>query len=110
MPLYHRVIGFPSPLRIPMGDILLQNSFHARQQAYERRITIPAIVNLADATIIEVETDWHGRVVKTVARFPYDRLRDLTIVMLTNGAVKTVWLNDVDDEHETLDLTRYDRP
>jgi len=42
---------------------------------------------------------------------PYNEFYDISyVVSLTNNTVITVWLNDVNDIHTTLDESRYCKP
>lgn len=60
----------------------------------------------------EVEVE-NGKVVKYVIRVPYDKQRDISIVVLCektqsdNPLIKTAWLNYKNDLHRTLDYSKY---
>lgn len=45
--------------------------------------------------------------IKGVYRTVYDKKYDLIIVMTYDRKVKTVWLNDINDKHSTLDESKY---
>lgn len=46
---------------------------------------------------------------RIVMRAPYDEKDDISIVLdITNNAVITLWLNNVEDRHHTLNLSLYD--
>jgi len=56
----------------------------------------------------------NGRVVKACWRLPYDELRDIIVVLTVNWLykctfVKTAWLNNKFDRHDTLDKAKYIR-
>lgn len=63
----------------------------------------------------EVETFENGGTVlvtKFVVRVPYDKKRDITLVIAPKGediaVIKTAWLNFKNDVHSTLDESRYE--
>ena len=55
----------------------------------------------------EVEVDCNNKVVKTVIRTPYDDTRDISIV-IRYGYIVTGFLNMKDDNHATLDRSKYE--
>lgn len=61
-------------------------------------------------TIVEIETAFVGgrwSVVKFVARGWYDHRDDLVLAITKDGIIKTGWLNARQDQHKTLDDSRY---
>ena len=56
----------------------------------------------------EVEVDCNNKVVKTVIRTPYDDNRDISIV-IRYGYIVTGFLNMKDDNHATLDRSKYEK-
>jgi hypothetical protein len=46
-------------------------------------------------------------ITKYVVRVPYDSKRDISVSIRGNKII-TAWLNQVDDIHHTLDLSKYD--
>jgi hypothetical protein len=117
MPLYHCEVGFPADLRLPsMGNLRLQYSQHAKNAAADDgwlMVGLPAYVPLHKATPIEVETDSNGKAVKVVYRMAFNKQKDIVLaVKITTrpAIVKTLWFNDVQDKHRTLNVSRYDRP
>lgn len=59
-------------------------------------------------TPFEVETDKDKKVVKCVIRYSYDEFRDICIVF-RKGKIITFWFNNVNDNHLTLDTSKYDK-
>ena len=55
----------------------------------------------------EVEVDCNNKVVKTVIRTPYDDNRDISIV-IRYGYIVSAWLNDKNDNHISLDRSKYE--
>lgn len=56
----------------------------------------------------EVETDESGKVVKCCIRYNYDKYRDICIVFRKDKII-TFWFNSVNDNHLTLDESKYNR-
>lgn len=111
--LYHRDIGFPSNLQRPTGRLRLRYGGHAREAAQTDRygiIRLPECIDLDRAELIEAEANWGGIVSKAVVRVGYSAVYDLVLVVLPDGFVKTVWLNERHDVHATLKYGRYARP
>jgi hypothetical protein len=106
--LYHADIGFPSTVKLPATRI------HALQAAQDDRygtIDLPAVLDTQAAELIEIETDGQGRIVKALYRLPHnDRCDLLMAVLMGRRYVKTVWLNDRNDAHTSLDRLRYTTP
>ena len=110
--IFHHSIGFPSTFRRPIGNFYTKPSRHAIARAQEKRIDIPRIVNLSDFDIIELEIT-NGRIAKMVIRGEYDDYDDICMaVNFDRGSlfIRTVWLNDINDTHNTLDTSKYGRP
>lgn len=59
--------------------------------------------------VVEVEVI-DGKVSKWVVRIELDAKRDLVLVTLPDGFVKTVWTNDANEHHATLNRRRYTHP
>lgn len=107
--LWHRDIRLPHGFKAPSGQPLLTYSKHAQEQCRAKGVRMFKAITLARFDVIEVET-LNGRVVKYVLRGAYDADNDIVVVaMPTGGAyfIKTCWLNDKDDTHNTLDRSRY---
>jgi hypothetical protein len=108
--LYHKNTGMPK-IEIQKTKIKPRYSIHAMDSAendFYDIIELPAVVDLANADIFEIETD-NKKIVKIAFRIAYNEEFDLCIAMLIpSNKVKTVWLNSVDDQHETLKKERYD--
>lgn len=105
--LYHYVTGLPN-VRLP-ASISLTYSLHARHQCIADRYGIikpPNTLDMANGKLIEMEIA-NGRVAKIVVRVEYSAKYDLVLVVSSNGIVRTVWLNSVNDKHHTLDRSRY---
>lgn len=118
--LYHTEIGFPKAVTASIEGaqnrkvrIPLKYGSHARQEALADRygkINLPKEIKIENATPIEVEVI-DNRINKIVFRQSHDAENDIAIVVLmADGFVKTVWLNRKDDNHRTLNTSKYDRP
>lgn len=127
MPLYHRDIGIPDDVIVPVGQVYLSPSSHAVNEAQndrylraeENSLDIPNSVHLTEDNVFEVKAV-NGTIKKLGCRVPYDDERDLVLILIPDGGamcdplnpwtVKTVWVNVVDDTHETLDPSAYAEP
>lgn len=109
--LFHKDLGIPAPLKSgPPAGMRLTYSNHAKQAAMDDRLTsVPAVVP-SSYTLIEVES-MNGRASKWVIRFDWkDPTRDLILVIMADGFVKTVWTNAKNDSHKTLKRHLYATP
>lgn len=113
MRLFHVKKGFPKGFKSNVGKVGLKFTAHAKAAATNDRygiISLPESVDTNSATCFEVAIK-DGQVCKLAYRLPYDRDKDLTLVVAPVGnffIVLTVWLNLRTDEHKTLDLSRYE--
>ena len=107
--LYHKDIYMPK-LNVADQDIELDYTYHAiyasETDKYEK-ILLPSKVNVSKGEIIEIEIV-DNKLIKLVVGIPYDLKYNLFLVILPNCArVKTVWLNEINDKHMTLDRSKY---
>lgn len=124
MALYHMTLGFPKTLNLPTHRFPLLYSRHAQNASKNDRygdfshlLVFHTHLDPRSATIIEIETnDATSQVVKVVYRLPLAPGNDFdvcfAVMMLPNGGrlVKTCWLNEKGDKHQTLKQGRYSRP
>lgn len=102
----------PDELKTPVYTGKLFYSFHAYNASKSDRygdIKLPEYF-LGQGSLIETEIELTGsaiKVVKQVWRTSYDSMKDLSLVIMFSGKVKTVWLNMKNDLHKTLDLSKY---
>jgi hypothetical protein len=112
--LYHFEKGITANIRTRFGYVLLSYSKHAERAANDDRyapIETPLFLdtNAPSTQVIEVETDSNNKATKIVYRIPYSLEFDLCLaVSIRDWRVKTVWLNESEDCHRTVDLSRYD--
>ena len=108
--LFHKDIGIPPSLLKPLAGVRLTYGHHAKRAADDDGIEqLPGHIP-AEYTTIEVESI-EGRATKWVLRFPLAHTkRDLVIVVMADGFVKTVWTNARDDKHSTLKKWLYTPP
>ena len=108
--LFHKEIGFPVQLPKFISISNLEYSKHAKLAALTDRygkINLPENLNTASSNVFELELDLEtGAITKIAVRVPYNALYDLTLV-IRNYSVSTVWLNDKNDKHTTLDKSKY---
>lgn len=113
MALYHRDVYLPPTLKLPNGAFCLYYSKHAEDEAKRDRygpIPLPAYISTNNADVIEVETN-NYEVVKVVYRQRLDEKRDICLAVLIGRkwTVKTVWINERNDTHKTLQVHKYAR-
>lgn len=116
MKLYHADIKLPDGFVKPTGRVGLTWTRHALRAATDDRygnIPIFKTATLDNLDIIEVGTE-NDRVVKIVFRGQMDAERDLVMVLIPDFSiyrgpwtVKTVWINEHNDKHSTLDHSKY---
>jgi hypothetical protein len=95
------------------GKISLTYSNHAIEAARDDRYgpvaQLPSCLEFHRADLIELEVV-NGKPVKGVFRQSLDDVRDLVIVILfARNLVKTVWINQRNDRHLTLDRSKYNK-
>lgn len=108
--LYHFELGIPKAAQLRFGKMPLNYSGHAQRASQNDRygtIELPKYLDTNTAQVIEVEM--RGReTLKIVYRVKYNEILDLVLVVIPDrGFVKTVWLNQRNDLHKTLDASRY---
>lgn len=112
MELYHADIKLPDGFRLPNRVVNLYWTRHAeRARLNDRYGVIPQMPMLDLSQCNTIEVGMEGRSVKKiVVRTPFDTFNDLVLVLIPGpGAwvVKTVWFNQANDSHKTLDRSRY---
>ncbi len=116
--LYHKEIGFGKSADSLIGrSFRLQYSGHAKQACLNDRYGViskpPFNVQVTRDNLIEIETNSFGTPIKFVIRLHYDIRYDIAIVIIPDfdvGTVKSVWLNDRNDTHKTLNASLYSKP
>lgn len=118
--LYHKDLGLPD-IQLPERPVLLAYSGHARRAAKNDRYGgdltrwLPHRLTLGCTTVVEAGfNDRTGRLNHLLVRYNLPGT-DLDLVLaLCPGrkawTVKTVWANESDDDHITLDPRRYTHP
>lgn len=118
--LWHQRIGYTAAVMEQLkdyGTVRVRYGAHAIKSAqYDRYGFIPWLPNLVlvhPDTVVELETlKGTDTIYKLLVRVPYEKHRDLVLVILPgqNNFVKTLWGQEVDDHHLTMDTSRYARP
>ncbi len=110
--LYHKDLGFPKNLYIQEKFVRLKYSPHALKASTTDRygvIILPQSLMIKRDEVIELETV-DNKLNKLVLRRPYCEKYDLIVVLLVKEKkVKTVWLNDKNDIHQTLNEELYEK-
>ncbi len=109
--LYHNTMGIPFELNLP-ETLDLHYSKHARRAAENDRygqIRLKPSLQVANAEVVEIEVcDRTGEPIKVLLRKPYSEDLDICLAIALDSAmdgaffVKTVWLNESTDNHQTL--------
>lgn len=112
--LYNIQTGLPDGLDSICGIYKLQLTNHAKQSANSDRygrIEIPQFARIEIDSIFEVELNDYDQIEKVLIRQAYDQKNDLILVLIPRSGhiaiLKTVWLNRSNDNHSTLDKTKY---
>ena len=107
--LYHKDIILP-PLKLMDAYLELNYTLHAIKSAENDRyeeINLPSAINFAMVEVIEIEI-LDDDVEKMIVRQKYSKEYDLILVIMPRYMkVKTVWLNEVEDTHKTLNQSKY---
>lgn len=113
MDLYHTEIGFPKAFVAPTARVSLEWSRHADAARTDDRYgVIPKFdtLPLAALTLIEIGVE-AGRVAKMLYRGHFNADIDVCFVLIPKATgpwfVKTVWQNERNDTHKTLDRSKY---
>ena len=112
--LYHKNLGFPTTLHLEDEYIITpkysQHSLKSSKDDRYGEIGLPILIKANKESIIEVETADNITADKILIRIPYSSKYDICIViLLETSVIKTVWLNSVDDKHQTLVKNKYDK-
>lgn len=113
--IYHKTLGFPRTLRLEENYSLnVVLSSHAQQACFSDRygnIKVNANVSFGRKDIVEVESSNNKIPTKFLVRIKYNDNHDINIaIQLDNNTIKTVWLNEKNDKHTTLNRNNYDKP
>lgn len=117
--LYHKDIGFPDSIKLPIGRYKLKYSNHAniaaatdKNGSFLDKLKYHEILDTEIAEVIEIET-CNGRLSKILYRLPLtgSDSYDIILAVLPHcWVVKTVWLNHRYDRHKTLRKNKYAHP
>lgn len=109
MKRYHVELGIPARIELPRGILTLWPTEHARTEAARDKygpVELPLEIDTRQkkrVRLIEVTVDENERPVSALYRLRYDERRDLCIVVLfEERLIKTVWVNERSDTHQTL--------
>lgn len=117
---YHVKVSWPKRVKVllpPHGtNIKLNYGSHAKRSAIDDRhgdiyTVLPTnIVISRDTQIFEATLSDNDKVlVKFGVRLRLDDIRDLVMIVMADGFVKTVWINVRSDKHDTLRKELYAR-
>lgn len=88
---------------------MLKYTPHAKEEAQKDKVTtLPRVLDTREMSLIEAVIE-ENKFVKGVYRGALDKARDISLVVnMDTGVVITVWTNNKDDHHDTLDWSKYD--
>lgn len=108
--LYHRDVFMPERVKTaPSMTLGLRITRHAEEASHTDRyghLAIPASITFTGKDIVEAEYV-DGRINKIVVRLKYNDTLSAVYACLLDGTLKTVWFNRTDDDHKTLDRSKY---
>ncbi len=111
--LYHTEVGIPDQVKSQVrqtGLVVPKYSQHAQDVAAQRAIELPDLIDYTKCRPVEIETKRDGTIKKVVYCTSYvdDPKRELVLVVHpADNFVRTVWLNQTEDQHATLDRSLY---
>jgi hypothetical protein len=116
--LFHKDVYAPAVLFRSPGYMRLRYSRHALDAARDDRYCdltpyLTMYMDFDTAEIVEVELDEEGQISKRVARFQVEDDLVLVVAVVPDGGdgfVRTVWANEMDDIHSTLDRSKFVQP
>ena len=107
---FHKDIYLPPEVTKLSFSCLLKYTRHALNEAQSDRygtIDLPAVFDTRTAEPIDA-TIREGKVQRVLYRMDYDQDKDLCMVIEPHSRTAvTVWLNEKNDEHKTLDKSKY---
>jgi len=106
---YHSDIFMPDNIKNAQIATMLKYTHHAKQEAEKDRISnLPRVLDTREMNLIEAVVE-EDKFIKGVYRGALDAARDISLVVdMDTGVVITVWANNKDDTHDTLDWSQYD--
>jgi hypothetical protein len=112
---YHRQVFWPVGDLLPGGSYRLETTRHAELELENDRYAeegdeLPQFIQVRPEEVFEVTME-RGRLRFMVVRTAYDADRDMVLVLRprtrSTAVVITTWFNLNDDQHVTLDRTKY---
>jgi hypothetical protein len=115
---FHTQIGVPAAVaqmfaKIKTNSFPIRETAHAKEQRmrYGKTIFLPASVDLTTAKLIEITACSRSQsLIKFLVRTAYDNINDLCLVIAADGKIITAWFNRKNDNHSTLDHSKYAKP
>ncbi len=105
--LHHESQFAPNTFVLPADEITLTYSNHALDRAIEYNLRLPVQISLAMFKVIEIEFTG-AKVTKLLIRGAYNSKEDLLLALIPGrNFVKTCWTNRKNDQHRTLDMSKY---
>ena len=113
--LYHTDIFVPSNIRAQVrrtGKVAPIYSPHAIDQSVERKVVLPSVIDFTKCEPFEIETKRDGTIIKVGYRTRYQHAPKSDLIVIihpSNNFVRTAWVNQIDDQHATLDVSIYEK-
>ena len=110
MKLYHYQVFLKKEHKKVICKVPLSYTNHAIERIRDKNIDIKKIPKIipSDAFVIEVG-ELNHTITKQVVRIGYDDVNDLVLSVTPTGYVITLWLNEISDNHITLNKSKYAR-
>lgn len=115
--LYHKAIGIPKDIKFKVKDFIcrLSNrklvlSEHAKEALSEERYSQAIIdrINAYSLTYSDVfEVVEYGEIEKLGVRFNLNNDVDIVLIVNCYGRIITLWTNNINDTHKTLNKVVY---
>lgn len=101
--LHHIDVNWPTNIPREFTNVTAMPTRHALERSREKNIQLSARYT---GTAFECEVV-NGKLVKIALRCKYSNTHDLCVVISPRGLLITCWLNAVDDNHRTLNRSKY---
>ena len=112
--LYHTDQHIPPAIRAQVrrtGKVTPIYSQHAINTSYKRQVVLPNVIDFTKCEPFEIETKKDGTIIKVGYRMRYQHAPKSDLILIihpSNNYVRTVWVNQIDDQHASLDVSIYE--
>ena len=113
--LYHTDQFVPPAIRAQVrttGKVAPIYSQHAIDQSHKYQVVLPNVIDFTKCEPFEIETKKDGTIIKVGYRTRYQHAPKSDLILIihpSNNYVRTVWVNQIDDQHASLDVSIYEQ-